>query len=98
MQAHAVNTKQQWSEMPDKKGLQLVQLKTLHEKNKCHRLFCIKKQTRQTLSDLPNKACSKLLFNVKSKLDKQLPLHVYNIHVVCLHLGSYTVLNCRSGS
>ena len=32
MQTHAVNTKQQWSEMPDKKGLQLVQLKTLHQK------------------------------------------------------------------
>ena len=46
MQTHAVNTKQQWSEMPDKKGLQLVQLKTLHQKNKCHRLFCIK--NRQT--------------------------------------------------
>ena len=98
MQTHAVNTKQQWSEMPDKKGLQLVQLKSLHQKNKCHRLFCIKNR-QTTLSDLPNKACSKLLFNVKSKSDKQqLPLHVYNIHVVCLHLGSYAVLNCRSGS
>lgn len=49
MQTHAVNTKQQWSEMPDKKGLQLVQLKTLHQKNKCHRLFCIKKQTDKPL-------------------------------------------------
>ena len=48
MQTHAVNTKQQWSEMPDKKGLQLVQLKTLHQKNKCQTVLH-KKQTDKPL-------------------------------------------------
>lgn len=48
-EANAITTKQQWSEIPDKRGLQLVQLKTLHQKNKCHRLFCIKNRHNKRL-------------------------------------------------